>query len=170
MPCEPSRKSRFCPCHSSNGSLSTSPGVCSMFSNRIPILPFMVAGLLTLSSCGGGGGDGGPGAPVPVASVTVLPGQLTMFVGQVESFTAVARDASGNELANRAVAWSGNNSAVATVSTTGRTTAVTAGSVAMTETSEGQAGSATLGVTPAPIVTALSSLGVYSVANGINDG
>lgn len=131
---------------------------------------FMVAGLLTLSSCGGGGGDGGPSAPVSVASVTVSPGQFTMVVGQIPvQFTSVARDASGNELSNRAVAWSANNSAVATVSNTGVVIAVGAGSVAITATSEGQAGSAALLVVAAPTVTALSSLGVYSVANGIND-
>jgi probable HAF family extracellular repeat protein len=140
-----------------------------MFSNRIPILPFMVAGLLTLSSCGGDGG--GPSAPVSVASVTVSPGQFTMVLGQNPvQFLVVARDASGNELSNRVVTWSMSNSAVATVSATGVVTAVGAGSVAITATSEGQAGSAALLVVAAPTVTALSSLGVYSVANGINDG
>jgi probable HAF family extracellular repeat protein len=129
----------------------------------------MVAGLLTLSSCGGDGG--GPSAPVPVASLSVSPGKFTMVVGQIPvQFTSVARDASGNELSNRAVAWSTNNSAVATVSNTGVATAVGAGSVAITATSEGQAGSAALLVVAPATVTALPSLGDYSLANGINDG
>lgn len=125
----------------------------------------VVAGLLTLSSCGGGGGDGeGPSAPVSVASVTVSPGQLTMFVGQVQQFKAVARDASGNELANRAVAWSTNNSAVATVSSTGVATAVSAGSVAIAATSEGQAGSAAVAVTATVTFSSVAAGGAHTCA------
>jgi len=84
---------------------------------------------------------------VPVASVTVSPPTATVAVGSTVQLTATPRDAAGNALAGRAVSWSSGNTAMATVSSTGRVTGVTAGSVTITATSEGVSGTAAVTVT-----------------------
>jgi alpha-tubulin suppressor-like RCC1 family protein len=124
----------------------------------------IVAGLPTLWSCGGGGDGGNPSGPVSVASVTVSPSQLTLFVGQVQQFTAKVRDASGRDLTSRAVTWSTSNSAVATASATGVATAVGPGPVTITATSEGQAGSATVTVTATVTFASVAAGGAHSCA------
>lgn len=89
--------------------------------------------------------------PVPVASVAVAPTAATRMVGLSEQFTATTLDSIGNALAGRAVTWSSSNLAIATVSATGLATAVTAGPVTITATSEGVAGTATFTVTNVPV-------------------
>lgn len=88
---------------------------------------------------------------VPVASVTVSPPNKTMVVGDTATFTATTKDAQGHVLTGRAIAWSSDNTAVATVDTTGLVTAVAAGSANITATSEGQSGSAQVTVNPVPV-------------------
>jgi uncharacterized protein YjdB len=92
--------------------------------------------------------------PVPVASVTVEPPTMALVVGQTATATAVLRDANGNVLTGRAVAWVSSNPAV-TVSTTGVVTgvvtAVAPGSAFVTASSEGWNGSAAVTVTRVPV-------------------
>ena len=94
-------------------------------------------------------------APVPVASVSVSPGSDTIQIGTTASFSATTRDASNNVLTGRVVAWSSGNTSVATVNSgSGVVTAVAAGTVQITATSEGKSASATVlvpaVVTPPP--------------------
>jgi hypothetical protein len=92
-------------------------------------------------------------APVPVASVSVSPASATLVVGGTVQFSAVTRDANNNILTGRVISWGSNNTAIATVSTSGLARAVAAGSVQITATSEGQIGGATLtdtAATPVP--------------------
>jgi hypothetical protein len=65
-------------------------------------------------------------------------------------FTATARDASGNPLPGRAVAWSSSNPIVATVSVAGLVSGKAAGSATISATSESATGSASVTVTVAP--------------------
>jgi hypothetical protein len=65
--------------------------------------------------------------------------------GFSRSFIATLRDATGAELANRPISWQSANSAVATVSSTGVVTLVTAGTTTITATSGGMSGSASVG-------------------------
>ena len=88
---------------------------------------------------------------VPVASVTVSPQNKTMNVGDTATFTATTKDAQGHVLTGRAIAWSSDNTAVATVDSTGLVTAVAAGSANITATSEGQSGSSQVTVNPVPV-------------------
>jgi uncharacterized protein YjdB len=90
---------------------------------------------------------------IPVASVTVGLSASTIHVGQTTQATATTRDAGNNVLTGRVVTWSSGNPAVATVSPSGIVTAVAAGTASILATSEGQSGSATLTVNPAPVVT-----------------
>src|SRR5213592_4576913 len=85
---------------------------------------------------------------VPVASVTVSPASASVPVGQTQQLTATLKDANGTVLTGRPVAWSSNNTPVATVTGTGLVTAKVAGSATITATSEGQSGTAAITVTP----------------------
>src|SRR5438132_1395895 len=86
---------------------------------------------------------------VPVASVTVSPATANLQQGQTRQLTATPQDASGNALSGRVVTWASGNTVVATVSGSGLVSGVAAGSAAITATSEGKSGSASVTVTPA---------------------
>jgi uncharacterized protein YjdB len=91
--------------------------------------------------------------PVPVATVTVSPATATLVLGitPTQQFTAVTKDANGNVLAGRLVAWTSSNTAAATVDATGLVTAVGAGSTTITATSEGKSGPSAVTVSLAPV-------------------
>lgn len=83
----------------------------------------------------------------PVATVAVTPPDAALAPGGTQQLTVVARDAVGTEIADRPVAWSSSNAAVATVSTTGLVTAVAAGAATITATVDDVAGTAGVTVT-----------------------
>lgn len=93
---------------------------------------------------------------VPVASVSVAPATLSLTVGQTSQLSATVRDASGGALAGRGVVWSSSDLAVVAVGQNGEVRAVGAGTAIVTATSEGQSGSASVGVAPAgPVVASV---------------
>src|SRR5256884_335556 len=106
------------------------------------------------------GGRGGPAAvtvtslppppPAPVASVVVSPASASVPVGATVQLTASLKDASGNVLTGRTIAWGTSAAGVATVSASGLATGAAAGTAAITATSEGESGTARLGVAGAP--------------------
>ncbi len=87
--------------------------------------------------------------PVPVASVTVSPATASVTVGQTVQLTATPRDAAGNPLSGRAVAWVSSATRVATVSGSGLVAGVAAGTATITASSEGQSGTAAVTVSGA---------------------
>lgn len=88
------------------------------------------------------------------------------MIGAATTATATPRDAGGNTLNGRAITWSSDNSAVATVSAAGLVTAVNTGMASITATSEGASGSATVTVTVQPVATVIVSLGSSTMAVG----
>ncbi len=80
----------------------------------------------------------------PVASVTVSPSAANIAITGTVQLTATPLDANGNPLTGRAISWSSSNNNIATVNGSGLVTGVTAGSVTITATSEGQSGTAVL--------------------------
>jgi hypothetical protein len=91
-------------------------------------------------------------APAPVAAVTLTPNAASLTVGGATSLIAATLDAAGASLTNRTVAWTSNNSAVATVvpSATGYAATITgagSGTATITATSEGKSATATITVT-----------------------
>ncbi len=115
--------------------------------------------LLFISACGGGGTSGPnppppppPPPPIPVATVTVEPGAATIAPTQTIQLTATTKDASGNTLSGRAVAWSSSSTSVATVAENGLVTAVSPGVATITAASEGRSGAAQITV-QAPVAT-----------------
>lgn len=81
-----------------------------------------------------------------VASVAVVPDATSVAVDGSYQFGVVLKDVSGNVLNGRAVAWSSNNTAVATVNASGMARGVAAGSATISALSEGISGSASLTV------------------------
>jgi len=107
---------------------------------------------------------------VPVASVEVTPATASVVVGQTVPLTATAKDANGNALTGRVIAWTTGNAAVATVSNGGVVTGVAGGGpVTITASSEGQSGSAAITVTVPPVasVTVLPATASVSVGQTV---
>jgi uncharacterized protein YjdB len=92
---------------------------------------------------------------LPVASVTVSPSPASVYVGATARLVATLKDANGNPLSGRAVAWTTSNGAVASVDSTGLVTGIALGTTIITATSEGQAGSATVTVSSVPVASVL---------------
>jgi trimeric autotransporter adhesin len=90
-------------------------------------------------------------SPKPVSAVIVSPGQASVIVGQTTQLSAQVTDDAGNVLAGRPITYSSGSPAIATVSTSGLVTGVTAGTATITATSEGKTGTATIVVTPVPV-------------------
>jgi beta-lactamase superfamily II metal-dependent hydrolase len=94
-----------------------------------------------------------PDPPPPVASIDLVPLAATIQSGLGLTLQATLRDASGNPLSGRAIAWSSSNEAVATTSQQGLVTALVAGEATISATSEGKAGTSHITVVPGPVAT-----------------
>lgn len=90
---------------------------------------------------------------VPVGSVTVQPTSATVTVGEGATLTATVKDLNGAVVTDRLVSWSTSNAAVASVTQDGVVKALAAGTAAISATSEGSSGSATVTVNRAPVAT-----------------
>lgn len=95
-----------------------------------------------------------------VALTATLPS--TFYVGQTVQATALPKDGLNNTLPNFAVTWTSSVPAVATVSSTGLITAVSAGTTVITATSGGRSG--TLNVTVSLVPVARVSLALVGTA------
>jgi len=99
-----------------------------------------------------------PAAPAPVSTVTLSAPSTSMVVGQSQTITATLRDAQGNVLTGRTIAWSSSNLGAASVTPTGQVQAVGAGSATIVATSEGKSGAIMLSVTAPPTSVASVSI------------
>lgn len=104
--------------------------------------------LLAVAAWAGCGNSDASGPPPPpaVASVTVMPPQVTVDIGATTQLTAQVRDGSGNLLTGRTVSWISGDPAIATVDQSGLVRGVSAGVVSITATAEGRSGSASADV------------------------
>ena len=107
-------------------------------------------------------------APVPVATVVILPATLSLAPGQTRQYTASAQDSAGAVLVGRAVTWTSSAPGVATVSASGLVTAVSAGSASITATSQGA--SATSVLTVANAVQPVSTVAITPGSAGLLPG
>jgi trimeric autotransporter adhesin len=89
--------------------------------------------------------------PVSVATVTIDPPAPTVAVAFTTPLTAVTKDAAGNVLADRAIAWHSEAPGVATVDGAGVVTGVSPGEAVIVAESEGKSGAVTVTVIPAPV-------------------
>ncbi|HEX5521173.1 MAG TPA: Ig-like domain-containing protein [Longimicrobiaceae bacterium] len=99
--------------------------------------------VLTCVSLAGACSDG-PSGPTRAASVEIRENgkavsELTLAVGQTDQLTAVALDAAGAPLADRAITWTSTNTAVATVTPAGLVTGAGAGDARVVAEADGRA-------------------------------
>ena len=95
----------------------------------------------------------------PVTSVVVTLGSPTLAAGGRTTATATLRDAAGNVLTGRAVAWSSSATSVATVSASGDVLAVAPGTARIEAQSESISGHATITVSGA-VATPVASVSI----------
>ncbi len=123
-----------------------------------------------LAACGGGdGGNGGSTTEPPattVGSVSVTLGATQLLPGATTSASAEVRSSAGAVLSGRNITWTSSAPSVATVDAAGGVVAVSAGTTAITASSEGKSGSATLTVTLPPVATVALTLAQSSVVAG----
>lgn len=86
------------------------------------------------------------GPPGPVATVTLIPAAATLSIGATLQLSSILEDAIGNVATDRPITWTSSAPAVATVSASGRVTAVASGSVVISAMSEQKIGSAAITV------------------------
>ena len=107
--------------------------------------------LSAASLCCGGKDNTGP---APVAAVTITSPASTVDELDSLQFTATPKDAQANQLTGRAVTWSTNAGTKATISAGGLLHAFQSGTITVTATCEGVAGTASIKITvPVAIVT-----------------
>ena len=85
--------------------------------------------------------------PVPVGSVTVTPGSVSLAVADTTTLRAALADSTGSVIVGRAIEWSSSDPGVADVLVTGFVRAIAPGTVTITATSEGRSGTAVVTVT-----------------------
>jgi alpha-tubulin suppressor-like RCC1 family protein len=98
--------------------------------------------------------------PAPAASVIITPDSTNLVLGATMTLTAQVKDDQGTTLADRAVRWSSNAPAIASIdSVTGTVKALAGGSALITATSEGKSRTARVVVqVPVHTVTVQTAL------------
>ena len=116
---------------------------------RIALISAMALG------CGGSRDAVTPPPPPPVAtSIEVSPASRSMLVGDTLTLVAVVRDQNGATMTGVAVTWASSNANVATVSNSGKVTAVAVGSATISASASGKHGDASLTIAvPTPVAT-----------------
>ena len=85
-------------------------------------------------------------APAAVALVAVTPSRVSMEVGETVKLSGEARDARGNVLSQRPLAWTSSKDAVVTVGADGSVKGVAVGTATVTVETGGKRGSASITV------------------------
>jgi hypothetical protein len=104
--------------------------------------------------------------PPPVASVSIVGGTWPALIGELRPFTIELRDAQGDLLSGRSVAWSSNTPSVASAPYFGIAKAVAGGTATLTATSEGKTASVSLPVASLSYQVTTSYPSNYNFATG----
>jgi hypothetical protein len=120
----------------------------------IVALPLMLA-------CGGDSSG-----PPSVASVDILGPTADIQIGGTVQLSATAKDAKGNTLTGKTVSWSTSSGAIATVSTNGLVTGVSAGTVSITASVDGKTMSRDVKVVSSPVGAIAVTVASTAIAIG----
>jgi uncharacterized protein YjdB len=102
---------------------------------------------------------------IPVGSIAVTPLQASVFEGQTVQLTATVKDSVGTEVTDRPIEWLTSDPIRATVSSTGRVTAISAGTVNVGATTEGRLAQSTIVIQQVPVDTIVVG-GTFTVNRG----
>jgi hypothetical protein len=116
-------------------------------------------GVLLVAGCDG------PTQPEPVASITMVPDTATLAPGASRQISVEVRDAGGDVLQGRQVAWSSSDEAVASVAA-GLVVAHKPGAALITATAEGKSAQATINVPYQPPAVTLLTINGGPVVSG----
>ncbi len=113
---------------------------------RRPVRLLLALCSAALAACGGGdGGDTKPVVrPATVASVLISPAASTVDTGKTVQLAAFVRDGSGAAVTGKTITWVSSVPTVATVSPAGLVTAITAGTVTISASTDGVTGTGTV--------------------------
>ena len=106
--------------------------------------------------------------PIPqrVATVRIVPDHLDVFVASGANLVATPYDNKGNPVTGRAVVWTTNNAAVASISQNGQVTGLVPGTAVITAVIDGIAGNAAVTVRLVPVSRVAVSPSSVSVQVG----
>lgn len=118
------------------------------------------AAAAALVACGGDGSTPPPASVLTTINVSVSAPSIA--VGTTATATASGLDQKGSPIGTGVVSWSTSNSAVASVSSAGVVSGVSAGTATISATSGGKTGSAAITVTPPaqPLPPCITTLGL----------
>jgi alpha-tubulin suppressor-like RCC1 family protein len=125
--------------------------------------------LTLLGACADGDGALDPSARVE--SVAIVPGIVSLVVGDALQLTTIARGKIGNPLTGQPATWATASPGVVTVSNDGFVTAVGPGAAIVTATIDGKVGTSTMTVSPkfaAAVFTSVTSGGAHTC--GLTNG
>lgn len=111
------------------------------------------------------GDDGGLDPSARVESVAIVPGIVSLVVGDTLRLTTIARGKIGNPVTGQPATWAAASPGVATVSTDGLVTAVGPGAAIVTATVDDKVGTSTVTVSPkfpAAVFTSVASGGAHT--------
>ncbi len=106
--------------------------------------------------------------PAKVASVSIAPHDVSLFVAAGTNLVATAVDTRGVAVTGRPVVWTTNNAAVASVSQTGRVTGLLPGTAVITAIVDGAAGNANVSVSLMPVARVVVTPTEVSIGAGKN--
>jgi uncharacterized protein YjdB len=136
---------------------STSNASIASVSSAGVVTGLAVGGPVTITAIAGGASGSAQvtvtPAQVPIANITLSQTTAGVAVGQTLQLTATPRDAGGNTLTGRTIAWSSSNSNIVTVTQTGLVVGVASGQATVTAAAEGKTATATITVTNTPVAS-----------------
>lgn len=88
--------------------------------------------------------------PKPVVSVSLVPDQVTILVGESRGFAVIARDADGQPVPGRPATLVSDNPLIATIAQSGEVTGVSPGLTVVRATVDGRTGTANVAVNARP--------------------
>ncbi|MDP9201102.1 MAG: Ig-like domain-containing protein [Gemmatimonadota bacterium] len=101
-----------------------------------------------------------------VAAVAVAFDSTRISVGHVAQASAVVKDAAGNTITGQAITWSSLTPNIASVSSSGVVTAITAGTASIQATASGINGSASITVGPPPVAVVIVTVDSTTLSIG----
>jgi hypothetical protein len=128
-------------------------------------LVLLCAAMFGTSGCGGGVSSGGSPGPGTLSSLTITAANSTIQVGQTEQFTAQGNFSGGSKQdMTNTVTWASSNTGIATISASGKVTAVAQGSTTISASSGAVTNSIGLTVIP-PTLASISLVPANAMVN-----